>query len=527
MKVVTAREMQALDRRTIEDVGIPGVVLMENAGRKTAELILEHFGPSPKEVVVLAGRGNNGGDGFVVARYLKNWGWPVKVLLFAQRERVSGDARVNLEVWVKIGGELMEIKAEADLDAAKGEMARAGLIVDALLGTGLNSEVRGLLRRAIEEVNALSKPVVAVDVPSGIDASTGRVLGVAVRADLTATFGLAKVGQVVHPGVDYVGRLEVIDISIPPEAVEEAGIRTYLLEPEELDLRPLSRRPRDTHKGTYGHLLLVVGSPGKTGAAAMASEAALRMGVGLATLACPASLNPIMEVKLTEAMTEPVPEDEGTFSPRSLPRLMGLLEGKDALALGPGVGTREGTKEVVLELLRAAAVPVVVDADGINCLVGSLDVLKERRAPLVLTPHPGEMARLLGVTPREVQGDRIGVARRFAEGYGCVLVLKGARTVIASPEGLTFINPTGNPGMASGGTGDVLTGMIGALLAQGMEPLEAAKLAVYLHGLSGDLAAEEVGEVALVATDLLRCLPKAIKELQGGGHLLQRWAGGD
>ena len=519
MKLATAEEMRELDRQTIQEVGIPGVVLMENAGRGAAELIRRRYGPKPRRVAVLAGRGNNGGDGFVIARYLRGWGWPVEVFLFAERGRVGGDARVNLEIWLKLGGHLRDVPSEEAFEAAKDDIARAELVVDALLGTGLNSEVRGLLRGVIEFVNELGRPVVAVDIPSGLDASTGHILGVAVKADLTPTFGLAKVGQVLHPGVELVGELEVVDIGIPPEVVRGAGLRTALLGPEELDCRPLGPRPRDSHKGTYGHLLVVAGSPGKTGAAAMASEAALRAGAGLVTLAIPLSLNPILEVKLTEVMTEPVPEEEGTFSSKSIPRLSALLDGKTALALGPGIGTREGTKEAVLELLRKVQIPVVIDADGLNCLVGKLHVLKECEAPVVITPHPGEMGRLLGISARQVQEDRLQVARRFATEYRCVVVLKGARTVVASSDGRAFINPTGNPGMASGGTGDVLTGVIGGFLAQGVEPLEAAKLAVYLHGLAGDLVARELGEVSLVATDLLEALPWAMEEVRGAVDL--------
>ncbi len=515
MKLVTAEQMRELDRRTINEVGIPGVVLMENAGRGAAEIIKGKFGPGPKKVAVLCGRGNNGGDGFVVARYLKNWGWPVKAYLLAPRERVTGDARVNLDVWLRIGGELREIHDEEDLRAAREEVACCDIVVDALLGTGLKDEVKGLFREAIQLINSLKKTIVAIDIPSGIDSTTGRVLGVAVRADLTVTFGLPKVGQVIHPGLDHVGELHTVDISIPPSLVKEADPKCALLDPGELDLNPLGPRPKDSHKGTYGHLLVIAGSVGKTGAAAMAGEAALRMGAGLVTVAVPGSLNPILEVKLTEVMTEPLPDRDGAFCGEALKKAMDLLQGKSALAIGPGIGTGEGSRTLVLNLIRESRVPMVVDADGINCLVGSLEVLEQKGAPLILTPHPGEMARLLGGTTREVQGDRIGVSKRFAQQYGVVLVLKGSRTVIADPSGRVFINPTGNPGMASGGTGDILTGMIGGLLAQGVEPLEAAKLGVYLHGLCGDLAEREMGQVCLLATDLLKQLPRAIKEVLG------------
>lgn len=513
MKLATAEQMRELDRRAIQEVGIPGILLMENAGRGAAELIRERYGPRPRKVAVLCGRGNNGGDGLVIARHLRNWGWDVRVYLFAPKGEVTGDAKVNLDIWIRMGGEVVEVLGDGAIPSLREDLALREVLVDALLGTGLKDEVKGLMRQAIELVNSLGKPVVAVDIPSGLHATTGKVLGAAVRADLTVTFGLPKVGQVVHPGADLVGDLRVVDISIPKGLIEEADLDHVLLDPEELTLAPLGPRPKDVHKGNYGHLLLVAGSTGKTGACAMAAEAALRVGTGLVTAAVPGSLNPILEVKLTEVMTEPLPDEGGFFSPEALPKALELLGGKSAIAIGPGMGQGAGARALVREIVRAARVPMVIDADGINCLVGALEVLKEKGAPVILTPHPGEMARLLGTTPKEVQGDRIGVARSFAREHDVILVLKGARTVVAEPSGKVFINPTGNPGMASGGMGDILTGMIGGFLAQGMDPIEAAKLGVYLHGLSGDMAREDLGEPYLSATDLLRYLPKAMRGL--------------
>ena len=523
MKLVTREEMRELDRRTIEEIGILGLVLMENAGRGTAQIIKKRFGPEKKKVAIFCGRGNNGGDGLVVARYLKNWGWSVKVYLLSEKEKITGDAKVNLEVWLKMGGELKEILNEEELHLIKEEIEKFDLIVDALLGTGLKDEVKGISKEAIQLINALGKPVIAIDVPSGIDATSGKVLGVAVKATLTATFGLPKIGLLIHPGLEYTGELFVVDISIPQVLVEEMNLKHTLLDPQEIDLWPLRPRPLDTHKLSYGHLLIIAGSVGKTGAAAMAGEAALKMGTGLVTLGVPKSLNPIFEVKLTEVMTYPLSDKEGVFSEEALKEVLEILPGKTALAIGPGIGTERGAKKLTLELLKLSRVPMVIDADGINCLVGELEVLKSKKAPVILTPHPGEMARLLGITSKEVQSQRIELSREFAKKYGVILVLKGSRTVIAEPGGHVFINPTGNPGMASGGTGDILTGMIGGLLAQGMNPLEAAKLGVYLHGLSGDLAKEERGEVCLVATDLLKYLPQAIKEVLKGdvAHIKQ------
>jgi len=523
MKVVSREEMRELDRRTIEEIGISGLVLMENAGRGAAQIIKKRFGPEKRKVAIFCGRGNNGGDGFVVARYLKNWGWPVRVYLLSEKEKITGDAKANMEIWLKMGGELREIIEEKDLWSIKEEFYQFDLIIDALLGTGLKDEVKGILKEAIIVINALGKPIVAIDIPSGIDATSGKILGVAIKATLTITFGLPKIGQLIHPGLEYTGELFVVDISIPQFLVEEMNLKHTLLDPQELDLSPLKPRPLDTHKLTYGHLLILAGSVGKTGAAAMTGEAALKMGTGLVTLGVPKNLNPILEVKLTEVMTYPLSDKEGVFSEEALKEVLELLPGKTALAIGPGIGTERGAKRLTLELLKLSHVPIVIDADGINCLIGELEVLKSKKAPVILTPHPGEMARLLGISPKEVQGQRIELSREFAESYGVILVLKGSRTVIAEPGGHVFINPTGNPGMASGGTGDILTGMIGGLLAQGVNPLEAAKLGVYLHGLAGDLAKEEMGEVCLVATDLLRYLPQTVKEVLKGdvAHIKQ------
>jgi NAD(P)H-hydrate epimerase len=392
----------------------------------------------------------------------------------------------------------------------------------------LKAEVKGVVKDVIAFINTLPQPVMAVDMPSGLDATEGKALGAAMRANLTATFGLAKIGQVVEPGREYVGRLEVVDIGIPRSFVEEADIKTHLIDYEDLNLRFLNPRPPQAHKGDYGHLFALAGSPGKTGAAAMICHGALRTGAGLVTLGIPASLNPILEAKLTEAMTEPLP-DEGTgyLSSEASERILQLLEGKTAFALGPGISTRPQVEKLLLELIPEIPIPLVIDADGITALASRPEILKECKSSVVLTPHPGEMARLAGITTHAVQADRIGVAKGFAQTYGCIVCLKGHRTVIATPDGEIYINQTGNPGMASGGTGDVLTGMIGGLMAQGLSPLEAAVWGVYLHGLAGDMAERELGEISLIAGDIIDYLPHALKEVKArvnrqdiGGHLI-------
>jgi hydroxyethylthiazole kinase-like uncharacterized protein yjeF len=516
VKLVTASQMQELDRRTIEECGIPGICLMENAGRAAAELLVRYFpGACAGSIAILAGGGNNGGDGLVIARHLKNWGMPVKVYLFSSIDEVKGDAGTNLRSWLAMGGELVEVVFKGDFAGIKKEFSKASLMVDAIFGTGLHAEVKGFLKDTISFVNSLPQPVMAVDIPSGLDASSGKVLGEAIRADLTVTFGLAKIGQVTEPGVSHAGQLEVIDIGIPRHLIQEAAIKTYLIDLDELAMGLLDPRPAQSHKGDYGHLFVLAGSPGKTGAAALVCSGALRIGAGLVTLGIPASLNPILEAKLTEAMTAPLPDaGSGYLTADAVERIYQLLEGKTAVALGPGISTELTVQEVIAKLASETTLPLVIDADGLTALVSRSAILKQSKGSMILTPHPGEMARLAGITTQEVQADRITVAKSCAASYNAIVVLKGNRTVIATPDQEVYINPTGNPGMATGGTGDVLTGMIGGLLAQGLPPLEAAKWGVYLHGLAGDIAAQEIGEIPLIASDIIDYLPDALTEVK-------------
>lgn len=511
MRILNARQMQELDRATIEEIGIPGMVLMENAGRGMYQKIHE-LAPEAleKRIVVLAGRGNNGGDGFVIARLFHLAGASVTTLLFSQADKVQGDAKTNLEALKKIGAGVKEITSEKQWQQAGAELAHAGIIIDALLGTGLSSDVTGLLRSVIESVNVLGGAfIAAVDIPSGIDATTGAVLGAAVRADLTCTFAFPKRGLVLHPGAEYAGRLEVIDISIPA-SLAVAGPEEYLLDAAMLAGAIPARRP-DSHKGTYGHGLIFAGSPGKTGAAALTAQAAMRAGAGLVTVGLPASLNPVLEAKLTEPMTVPLPEERGGFfGPLSLPQALRLFAGKSAVALGPGIGDTLQTGAFVAGVIKSAAAPLVIDADGLNAIARDTNMLKKLQVPAVLTPHPGEMARLTGLTSQEVQADRMGCAREFAEKFKVIVVLKGSRTVIAAPDGSAYVNPTGNPGMASGGMGDALTGLITGLIAQGLDPLKAALLGVYVHGSIGDAIARERGPLGILATDIIEGIPAAL-----------------
>lgn len=515
MRVVTASQMRELDRRAIEEFGIPSLLLMENAGLQAA-LEMERSFPHLRRsrVAVVCGRGNNGGDGFVVARHLFDRGTTVEVFLLAKRSDVKGDARTNFEIVQRLGISIREVTTSQDLQASREVIERADLIVDALLGTGTTGAAKGLIAEAIDLLNGTGRPIVALDIPSGLNSDEGTIPGPSISATLTVSFALPKRGIILFPSASRAGRVAVVDIGLPRQLLCDPSLEVSLLDREDA-AQALPCRDPNAHKGTYGHVLVLAGSPGKTGAAAMCSLSALRIGAGLVTLALPEGLNNAMEAKLTEVMTEPLPETrERTVSVAALEKVLALLEGKRALAIGPGLSTHPETSELVRELVGAVKVPMVVDADGINALAPKLETLAKAAAPLILTPHPGELARLLSISREEVVHHRIPVVQKVARDFSLYLVLKGARTLVADPEGRVAINMTGNPGMATGGTGDVLTGLIAGLLAQGVDPGLAARAGVYLHGLAGDLAAEAVGQEAMLASDLMAHLPDAIRRVK-------------
>ena len=512
--LVSADEMRRLDRLTIEQYGVPGHVLMERAGAGATRALLDlfpHVRRRGRRVLIVAGKGNNGGDGFVIGRLLRRRNIAVDVVLLARAADVTGDAARMLRAYRKGSAPLREVTATGALGELADRLEGADLVVDAILGTGLNTDVRGLLREAIELINAAGVPVLAVDIPSGLSADTGLPLGTAIQAEATATFAFAKIGHALHPGVQLTGTLAVIDIGIAAQAIAQHPPQTVLLDAGAVaGLVPL--RAPDTHKGDCGHVLVIAGSFGKTGAAQLAARAALGVGAGLVTVVGPALLYSIYAGNVLEAMTDVLPDTDGRIR-FDEGQLRALVEHKTAVVVGPGIGTHDDARRIVAWLLQHAAVPVVVDADALTCLASDLTLLDGARVPTILTPHPGEMARLLGTDTAAVQADRVGHARQFAVAHRCVLVLKGARTVIAASSGQAWINPTGNPGMASGGMGDVLAGILGGLLAQRLEPSEAARLGVYLHGAAADRVAAASGEIGMIASDLLSELPATLHAL--------------
>lgn len=517
MKVVTAEEMGNLDRLASSEYGVPSLLLMENAGLRVVEVIRQHFGGrlTGKRVLIFAGRGNNGGDGLVVGRHLLNAGAEVKVFLLARPEDLRGDAAVNLGIYQKMGGKLYPILEEKDLQRVDIALLYAEMAVDAIYGTGFKGAALGLAGEVIKMLGNTRVPVVAVDLPSGLEANTGRVHGPCVRATYTVTFALPKLGLYLYPGAAYVGRLVVADIGIPRALVAGQPLAREVVTQDWCAQRLLPRQPWG-HKGDYGHVLVAGGSPGLTGAVVMAAEGALRSGAGLVTAAVPAAVHAVLEEKTLEVMTMALPcTEEGALATKALPALEEFGGRCQVVAIGPGLGRHPASQALVREYLVRARCPLVLDADGLNALVGQVHILKEAKVPVVLTPHPGEMARLLGTTAARVQEDRLGVAERAAQEWGVTVVLKGARTVVASPAGRTYLIPTGNPGMATGGSGDVLTGIIAGFLAQGVPAEEAAALGAYVHGAAGDAAAKARGQRALTAGDILAYLPQVLRELEG------------
>ncbi len=513
MYILTADEMRRIDSETI-DFGIPGRILMENAGRGAAQILLERFlGVGAKKIGILAGRGNNGGDGFVIARHLSQKGIDVIVYLLSEASLVKGDALLNLELLYRLEIPVIEIPDRKSFDSNQNSMRHRDVWVDAIFGTGLKSDVEGYIRDIILFINIMRKPVLAVDIPSGIDSDTGQICGEAVRSNVTATFGYAKAGHYLYPGASYSGKVEIVDIGIPKFIPDAISPKQRLLKNQTVRayLRP---RAGDAHKGGTGHLFIIAGSPGKTGAAVMTAMAAMRAGAGLVTVGLPKSLNSAVEPMMIEAMTCPLPENsEGFLSEESFDAIMHNLTGKKCLAIGPGLGTDSSTKKLILEVLNSSSLPAVIDADGLNLLVGETSVLKKIKVPVILTPHPGEMSRLTGKNTELIQKDRISCARSFAMEFKVNLVLKGAGTVIAHPDGNVFINPSGNPGMASGGMGDILTGIIAGFVAQGYPADEAARIGVYLHGKAGDRLAESMGPFGFLASDILNAIPAQIGAL--------------
>lgn len=517
MKIVSADEMKNIDRRASEEYEIPSLLLMENAGLRVVEAVENLLENCPRRrVVVVAGKGNNGGDGLVVARHLFNSGAAVEVFLLGEPDEMTPDTRTNFEILSRMNVALTPLRDEEGLNDLMMAVVNCDLIVDAMYGISFRGSLNEFDTKVVKIINWSRKPVVAVDIPSGVEADTGKVHGEAIKAAWTVTLALPKLGLLIDPGQHYAGMLTVADISIPVQLLTGRHLKNNLIT-EDMVKGYFPARPLESHKGTYGHVLVVGGSPGLSGAVILASSAALACGAGLVTAAVPESLLPVIEGHLVEVMTAPLPETGKAFiAPEAMPVLENLLSRASVCAIGPGMSRYPEAQGILRFVLERSGVPVIIDADGLNALSEDTSILKGRQIPIVITPHPGEMARLLKTTVEEIQANRMEVAREAAREWGVSVVLKGSRTVVAQPNGETYINITGNPGMATAGSGDVLSGIIAGLVAQGMRPDTAAWVGVYVHGRAGDLAKEKTGERGLLAGDLVRALPALLKEYEKG-----------
>jgi ADP-dependent NAD(P)H-hydrate dehydratase / NAD(P)H-hydrate epimerase len=514
MRVLNTEQMREADRRTIEDIGIPSIVLMENAGRQAVAAMEAAFEDlATSRVAVVCGRGNNGGDGFVVARTLVQRGVDTAVFLLGSVADVRGDARTNLEVIGRIGMTVVEITNAQEWELHSTALADCDLLVDAILGTGFHGRLNGFLETVVADLNSLGLPIVAIDLPTGVSADSATVSGLAIEASMTVTLAAPKIPLVFPPADTHAGDLVIADIGVPLPLLDELEGQHLELLTRERMREIVPARAADSHKGDFGRVLIVAGSTGHTGAAHLAALGAMRSGAGLVTVATPRSCLPIVASMAPEYMTEPLEETaSGTVDFAAVDRVLELRA--DVIAVGPGLGQAPGTAAFVQALVERSGVPIVLDADALNAFAGDPERLMGREeVGVVITPHPGEMARLLNTSTEAVQQDRLRHAREFAAAHRVFVVLKGHRTIIAAPDGRTFVNLTGNAGMATGGTGDLLTGMIAAWFAQLLDAEAACKLAVYVHGSAGDLAEADEGEVSLVAGDVAARLGDAVLEL--------------
>jgi ADP-dependent NAD(P)H-hydrate dehydratase / NAD(P)H-hydrate epimerase len=516
MILLTAEESRNLDRLSQDKYGVDSYALMTRAGEAVADILIAKIPDAAREgVLVVAGKGNNGGDGLVAARRLLQGGVRVRVALLGWGSELKGDAARAHDELVAAGGTIVQAPEASDLESAFGE--RPAAVIDAIFGTGLNAPVRGTAARAIELMNQLGVPVVAVDIASGVNSDTGAVMGAAVRARHTVTFGYAKFGHVSYPGAEMCGELTIAEIGFAPAAIRDVAPRSRFIQAPEARAM-LHPRAANSHKGNFGHPIVIAGSRGKSGAALLASRAALRMGAGLVTAAVPESIQPIVATGQAELMTEPVADRDGHFAGEDATgALAHLLAGKNAIVFGPGIGLGDDTRELLEWLLRSGAAPerpMLIDADGLNALAAlGCERAAASSGPLVMTPHPGEMARLLRIDTAAVNADRIGAARRLSELTGACVLLKGAHSVVAGPDGRISVNSSGNAGMATPGMGDALSGMVGALLATRMAALDALVLGVFLHGYAADRVASRMGPVGYLAGDVIDELPAAMQAL--------------
>lgn len=509
MKACFAEEMRSVDRAATEIGGIPSIILMENAALACVNELKKDFDDlNKKSVAVFCGKGNNGGDGFAIARHLYNLGVDVSVFLVCGAE-FKGDAKINFDIISKMD---INIDVISDTENLKYIIKSFDIIIDAIYGTGIHGTVRGISYDVIEEINTDSKYVMSVDIPSGIDADSGEICGVCIKADKTVTFAAYKIGMLMFPGADYTGKVIVSDISIPEYIIDGRNLNTNVITADFVR-KNLPARVNNSQKGDYGKLLIIAGSKGMTGAAYMASQSALKAGCGLITVGICESLNSIMECKTTEVMTLPLEDTDGHIGAASAQKILDKMDNCDAVLIGPGLGRSADASKIVREVLTNSLIPVIIDADAINIVAKDKSVLDGCSCNVIFTPHAAEMSRLTGLDISYIEKNRLSVSLEFAEEYGAALILKGHHTIVTAADSKQYINITGNPGLATGGSGDVLAGLVAAYAARGIDLPAAGAMAVYLHGLAGDIAAEKLGMESLTPSDVINFIPDAINQI--------------
>ncbi|MCP4633861.1 MAG: NAD(P)H-hydrate dehydratase [candidate division Zixibacteria bacterium] len=513
MELLTAEQMQSIDRRAIDGKGIPSLDLMENAGSAVAEEIMEAFSDFAElSVIVVCGKGNNGGDGFVTAHHLEEAGIGVRCFITADPKDLKGDAKVNYNRAIGVGIQVTTVNSIGEFEIP----VMTDVIVDALFGTGFRGDIQGIAAEIVNEINTAGVPVISVDCPSGLNTTTGEISDPCILADYTVTLARPKIGLYLYPGRDFTGDVSIVDIGIPNSAVDSEKCNNFLITSNYV-FENLPDRPSFGYKGTFGKLYVLAGSLGMTGAAALTSESALVSGCGMVKLGCPSSLNDILEIKLTEVMTHPLPEvrKQRCFALRGLGEIRrDIKKWADAVAVGPGIGTHYETKELIRRLIPTIEVPMVIDADGLNNLTGCDEIIRNIKSPCVLTPHAGELSNLIGQPIKEIMSDRFKTLRESAKLLDKVIILKGSPMLIGNPSGDVHLCPTGNSGMGTAGTGDVLTGIIGSLFAQGMEPFPAAICGTYILGAAGNLALDISGNRGMIAGDIRDNIPDVLIEFE-------------
>lgn len=515
MYVAGQKEMQEMDRYTIQQLGLPGVILMENAGAKVVDEVLANLSQKNSRILVLAGGGNNGGDGFVIARRLADLGMDALLYVLVKPERVKGDAKIHFDVYTKRGLPISFFH-EKSLTDLEEEIKKSDMIIDAILGTGVNGQVREPISQVIAIVNkyAAEKPIISVDIPSGVSSDNGKVEGEAVKATKTVTFVFPKRGFFLNEGPQYIGEWKAVDISVPPIIVEKLGISMPRLVTESLAFAAVPKRPLNGHKGTFGHALIIGGSRQYTGAPVFTAKAVLHAGAGLATLAVPESIYPLAAGQSPESLFLPLPEENGHFAKKAAEELSTQISKFDTIAIGPGMSRFDGGEEWMANLIASLNdQPIVFDADALYLLRNNLDLVRRYKGDVILTPHPGEMARLVDKTVREVEADRLESARKFAKEFQVYLLLKGHRSIIAAPDGKLYINPHGHDALGKGGSGDVLTGLITSFLAQGASPLDSLISACYLHAKAGEEQAAELSHYGVMPFDIIDGVKKQLMRI--------------